>query len=75
MKEAGWQWLTHATQATREAKIERTIVRGQSRQKVHKTPSQPIAEHEGTVCHPSYFGKYKVEISWSSLAWAKSETT
>jgi hypothetical protein len=46
LKEARRQWLTPVILATWEAEIRRIMVRGQPRQKVGKTPSQPIKSWE-----------------------------
>jgi hypothetical protein len=41
------QWLKSVILAPWEAKIRKIVVRGQPRQKVHKTPSQPMSGHSG----------------------------
>jgi hypothetical protein len=50
--------------AIREAKVGMTAVKGQSGQKCHKTPSQPMAGYSGVHLFPGYIGKQ------SRLAWA-----
>jgi hypothetical protein len=51
------QWLTPVILATGEAEIRKIEFRGQSRQKVIETPSQPVkAGHGGTPLSSSYSG-------------------
>jgi hypothetical protein len=52
-------------QATREVEIGRTVVPARLGKKVCKTPSQ---WEKSWACYPSYFGKYKMGLSWSRLA-------
>jgi hypothetical protein len=51
-RKAGWQWLTLRVLATWEAGIERSVVRGQPRQGVRKTPSQSIGGQGGMHLSP-----------------------
>jgi hypothetical protein len=50
-------WLTPVILATREVKISRIAIRGQSGQKVHETPSQPIKAGHGSTCLSSKLGR------------------
>jgi hypothetical protein len=39
------------------------------------SPSQPIARHDTTYCHPSYHRKYKIRGSWfrlRGLGWGRA---
>jgi hypothetical protein len=54
-------WLKPVIPATQDAEIRRIEVQGQPGQKVHETPSKPMAGRLGNsgVHHPSYAGKRK----------------
>jgi hypothetical protein len=53
---AGHKWLTPVIIATWEVEIGRIKVRGQSKQKVLKTSSQPITGHSGTCLSSQLYG-------------------
>jgi hypothetical protein len=57
-----------------EAEIRRITTPGQTKEKVHKTPSQQKKAQHGGACLPSYSGKPKIEGQQSKPAWAKSKT-
>jgi hypothetical protein len=55
-KQAEHRWLTPIILATWEAEIKRIVVHVQTRQKVIKTPSQPLAGHDSTPAIPAMMG-------------------
>jgi hypothetical protein len=51
-----------------EAEIRRITTPGQTKEKVHKTPSQQKKAQHGGACLPSYSGKPKIEGQQSKPA-------